>query len=1170
MKASTINELVLRWQDLRDQGRPPTAEELCADCPELLDDLRRQIQALVSMEQFLDATGGGAAGASPAAAAATIRHDDAAAAPEGGAALVGSRYRPLRLHAEGGMGEVFVARDEELSREVALKRMRGRYVADSASRRRFLREGEITGGLEHPGVVPVYGLTRDADGQPCYAMRLVRGQTLEEAVARFHAGGGAGDGLALRQLLGRFVTVCNTIAYAHSRGVVHRDLKPANILLGEYGETLVVDWGLAKRLGGPAELQPPDEDSPHAPGNGRDDGTATGAVLGTPAFMSPEQASGRPDRVGPASDIYSLGATLYALLTGQPPFGAGAAAETLGRVERGDFARPRQVRPDTPRALEAICLKAMAREPAARYATALELAADLERCLADEPVRAYREPWAGRARRWVRRHRTMLKTLAAVLVITAPLGGGAAGWLAAWQAERVSAARADLEEADRLQREEKWPAARTAVQRAEARLGGGGPAELHEQAWQAKDNLALVDRLEEIINDYTTPRSGEIKALEAARADEDYARAFRRWHVADLTPEEAARGIRASAIQGRLLTGLEQWAYFKGRANRPGGEHLLAIVAAVDPDPWRNELRQAWVRRDRAAVSRLVVQADVPRLSTASVLALGRMAVLGDGSPEVIRVFKEAQRRVPEDVWTNLNLGYLLWNAKPSRKAEALGYYRAALVLRPGNTTVRLSIADALIEQRAFREAEAICQELLREKPNDADVHAETGWLYFEQGRLEQAEGECLKALDLNPDLANVHQNLGRIRQQQGKLTEALAHCDVAIRLNGDHASWAHVNRAAVLLQMDRRADAEAACQTAIKAEPRLLAAHFFLGRALEAQNRLPEALAAYEAALRSDPGSDPGYAEAQTNIGFLLAKQGKLAQAEEALRKAIRLNPVLLEPRRGLAYCLQMQNHLHEAEAQAREAIHLRPGDAWAHFTLGEILRKRGQPEKAIAPYREALGLQPGFREAAGNLANMLADLGRFEEALQVVRRCPQLGAEWVARAERQVALDRRLPQVLSGKDKPTDAEQIEFARLCLRKKLYGSAARFFEAAFAAQPPVAEDLTSSDRYDAACAAALAAGDTARLDDAERARLRRQALGWLRADLGLWAKQLETGTPEARQAVRGRLQNWRRDTDLAGLRDPAALGKLPEAEWGPWLKLWADVDALLRRADGGG
>ncbi|HEV3120657.1 MAG TPA: serine/threonine-protein kinase, partial [Isosphaeraceae bacterium] len=223
----------------------------------------------------------------------------------------GRRFRIVRPHARGGLGEVFLARDVELNREVALKRIRERNADNPVSRARFLLEAEVTGRLEHPGIVPVYGLGHTEDGRPYYAMRFIKGESLQHAIDAFHRPDGAGHNpatrtLVLRQLLGRFLDVCNAIDYAHTRGVLHRDLKPSNILVGPFGETLVVDWGLAKTVDKATIPVPSEESSLRSPEVSGSTPTQIGSALGTPQYMSPEQAAGRVDLLGPASDIYSL------------------------------------------------------------------------------------------------------------------------------------------------------------------------------------------------------------------------------------------------------------------------------------------------------------------------------------------------------------------------------------------------------------------------------------------------------------------------------------------------------------------------------------------------------------------------------------------------------------------------------------------------------------------------------------------------------------------------------------------------------------------------------------------------------------------------------------------------------------------------------------------------
>jgi WD40 repeat protein/serine/threonine protein kinase len=333
------------------------------------------------------------------------------------------RFRILRHHAKGGLGQISVALDQDLNREVALKEIQHQHADNEISRERFVLEAEITGGLEHPGIVPVYALGYGPDGRPFYAMRFVKGDSLKAALEDYHRPDnpnrkdpGARQ-IQLRQLLGRFVDVCNAMEYAHSRGVLHRDLKPGNIMVGKYGETLVVDWGLAKPVG-KREIQ--SEEATLRPSSSLSSSgqTQVGSAIGTPAYMSPEQAAGKLDELGPASDVYSLGATLYHLLCGQPPFEKESVAENLKKVERGDYRKPRAVSSAVPAPLEAICLKAMALKPDDRYQTARALADDLEHWLADEPVTARPDAVAERLGRIVRKHRgfVLAGSISAVVV----------------------------------------------------------------------------------------------------------------------------------------------------------------------------------------------------------------------------------------------------------------------------------------------------------------------------------------------------------------------------------------------------------------------------------------------------------------------------------------------------------------------------------------------------------------------------------------------------------------------------------------------------------------------------------------------------------------------------------------------------------------------------------
>ena len=340
------------------------------------------------------------------------------------------RFLVLRPHARGGLGKISVALDRQLNREVALKELLNQNAEDPAKRARFMLEAEITGGLEHPGIVAVYALGQRKDMRPYYAMRLIHGCSLQEVIERFHdatvdASRSENQSMELRRLLRSFVDVCNAVAYAHSRGVLHRDLKPANIMLGKYGETFVVDWGLAKASQEVSDVANIDEPVVQPMSGSGSAGTQMGSAFGTPHYMAPEQAAGRLDLMGPASDVYSLGATLFSLLTGHRPIGGNELTEVLRKVQQGNIRPPRDINANVPRPLDAVCSKAMSFKSEDRYSSPSALADDIDHWLADESVSAYAESWIERAGRCTRRHRTWTQAAAATLIVVAVVASAA-------------------------------------------------------------------------------------------------------------------------------------------------------------------------------------------------------------------------------------------------------------------------------------------------------------------------------------------------------------------------------------------------------------------------------------------------------------------------------------------------------------------------------------------------------------------------------------------------------------------------------------------------------------------------------------------------------------------------------------------------------------------------
>jgi serine/threonine-protein kinase len=621
-------------------------------------------------------------------------------------------------------------------------------------------------------------------------MRFIQGDNLRDAIRRFHDsdvadGGRRFEALAFRELLGRFVAVCQAVAYAHSRGILHRDLKPANVMLGKYGETLVVDWGLAKPVGradataaGEATLLP-------RSGAGSS-GTVAGQVLGTAAYMAPEQAAGRLDELGPAADIYSLGATLYELLTGRVAFEAAYLDLILEDVRAGRFPPPRRVQPDVPPALNAICLKAMALKPADRYTTAQELAADIEHWLADEPVTAYREPLSARAWRWVRRHRTPV-TGAAALLLTAAVGLAIGVVLVSQERDAKEQARKDAvtaRDAEAAARQRTRQALNTLTDDVVERL-------LAKQVQLGDDERRFLRKVQGFYEEFAAA-GGDTPEARAGRADGFLRIGFVRHRLGELAEAEAAYRD-AGAVLARLVAdypaapdyrialgknhnGLAVLLHDTGRTQQAEAAYndALAVLAQLAADfPAAPEYRAGWsdIRFNLGNLLRETGRAQEAETAYRDALAhQGKLVAEFPGVP-AYRANLAA---------THVNLGGLLGATDRPQEREtayrdAVTVYAALVAEFPDVPRYRTNLASShnhlghLLQvtgrpqetEAAYREALSILEKLTADFPTVAVYRADLastlnhlGHLLRETNRPEEAETVQRHALTLCTKLA--------------------------------------------------------------------------------------------------------------------------------------------------------------------------------------------------------------------------------------------------------------------------------------------------------------------------------------------------------------------------------------------------------------------------------
>jgi tetratricopeptide (TPR) repeat protein/tRNA A-37 threonylcarbamoyl transferase component Bud32 len=1090
-------------------------------------------------------------------------------------------YRVEEEIDRGGMGVVVRVKDEAFQRPLAMK-----LLLRKEHERRFEREARLTGQLQHPGIPPVQDMGRlpAPDGRPYFIMKLVKGSSLRTLLQ-----GRSGPGEDLPRFVAIFEQVCQTVAYAHSRSIIHRDLKPANVMVGAFGEVQVMDWGMAKFLiPASAGCQPPEEEPSStlyllSRTTLQGDVTEAGAVLGTPAYMAPEQARGEVERLDRRCDVFGLGGILCEILTSKPPFAASGAVDNHRLAMQGDLSHAfgRFDRSGAEPELVALARKCLAPAREDRPADGAAVAQAVARYQADlqlrlkqaEMAKVAAEVKAGEERK---RRRVWLGLAAAVLLLI--LGVSSA---AVWyqfdrgyrQALAEAGARQALEQAKKIRGElheilkrqggvqellnkpVHWEAyvktAKSELDRARGLADNAGATldpeitrlinKLDQDLTSDEADRLLAVRLERIRMDRAAVVENDFDYASAAR---EYPKAFAEAGLAIPEGEtEALRArIRSSRIKEQLVGALDDWAFVAYRAGKEElAEKLLATARRATPDPaWGDRLRQLKLWLDPKALAKLIKDARPSGLSPQMLHLVG---ILLRDNPVGESWLRDAQAQYPADFWLNLDLASAI---EKSNALEAAGFCRVAIATRPGSSAVYNNLGTALAKQKKLSEAVAALQKAIELEPKNAKAYYNLGTALREQKKLPEAIAAYQKAIELEPKFAKAYTSLGAAFDDHKKVPEAIAAYHKAIELDPKNAKAYNnlgANLGAALGDQKKLAEAVAALQKAIELDPNHAKAYSNLGLALCYQQKLAEAVAAYHKAIELDPK----YAKAYYNLGLALRDQKKLAEAVVAYHKAIELDPKDADAYNNLGITLHHQKKLPEAIAAFHKAIELDPKHAQAHGALGIILFREGAFDEASLAMRKALDFLPKGHSLRAGMLNQL-------------KQCQQM-----------LALEKRLSLVLEGKEATAAGELLKMVVMCQEyKRRYPTAVRLYQDAFKVDASLADDGTKQHRYNAACAAALAAAgngeEAAKLVAEEKANFREMARNWLQAELDLVRKKLKRGELPVVIETEDRLVRWQRDADLADVRDIGKLNGLSESQRKPWRALWADVAGVVKEA----
>jgi len=919
------------------------------------------------------------------------------------------RFTGATMVARGGMGAILEARDPDLRRTVALKVMLSGPGASEGERQKFLSEARITSQLEHPNIVPVHELGVDAADQQYFCMKLVRGKSLADVLYDLADDGTAAVIAARIGLLNDFLKICDGVAFAHSKGVIHRDLKPANVMTGEFGEVLVMDWGLAKVLGQPETQGPSSDSSSRAIDTEQDPALATldGDLFGTPAYMSPEQASSRWSTVDARSDIHALGGILYTILTLEPPYSGIRTEELIAQARRGEVVPPTRAAPSLqiPYELEAVAMKAMAPEATARYGTVELMQADIVAYLEGRVLSAAHYNPVQLVIKWVRRYKGLVGAVLLLLfVITSAL-------------VRVT------QERNKAVAARKRIAARISLEKYQRKI-------VETRSYFYVKEIDLLKRLAELDQALT-----ELETLSKKPAYRDDPLLWRLLGIGSYylgRPHKAEAALRKAAN----LSPQDLWVrYYLGRIyiergfviQLKGGRSNVNVAAHLEGMEVMRKATQEFNSQvttwegareiDRHLVRTLLASSNMHKQEKTMALCKDGVArfagqfgvenywvLMAWRSPDhkiMLERFDKALRIRPHDAMALVGRAYAR-----QRLGDLPGAERdltRALKIIP-RSEVALSNRGVIRRMRnKFQAAMADFDTAIEIDPSFAAAFNNRAMVYYDTRRYAEAAADCLRAIALKPRLATAHSNLGLAYRKLGRLAEAETAVGEAIKLR-PKSGHSYYERALVRFDRKNAKGGVRDLSQVIRLNPRHEQSLYLRGKVYVQNRYFNRGIADLSQAIQLSPAVPVYYFER----AIAYRRSGRRVKALADFGQAIKLGPTRAEYRYERAVCHELMRNGPKALADLDQAIKLDPKHGRALLSRGTARERLGNPRGALADYRGAAKHAGDYIGTWIHLGSMLAKLGKTKGALTALRKALSMAPPPRKRAQLEALIKR------------------------------------------------------------------------------------------------------------------------------------------------------------------